>query len=430
MRSSQRLQDTQGDDGSGPEASDVVAVFELAYRRLPEPAAQVFRLLPIHPATDVSIATAEVLADGTASKVRHALVTLAQMHLVEAVPGGPDLWRMHDLVRLYAGHLSDTHAQEQALDRLVGYYLSMTGAADDQIRGRPDLSDPTAFISLDEALAWLDAERPSLIAMVGIAAGTGRDQAGASLPLSLAQYLTRRQLFDDLLTVTAVGLSAAQRLGDGELEGSALTNLGVALEKLHRPEEAIAAHRDAVRLFRTIGDRDGEGDALNNLGLSLREEGRFEEAVTAHQDAATIYRETGNRDGEAGALNNLGLALKRMRCFDEAIASHEDAAAIYRETFDQHGEGMALGNLGGALRESGRSGEAIGAWRDAVHIFREIGDQDAAGIALSGLGGALAEAGRPGEAITVYREAASLFRASGDWEREERALVSLKAMAG
>jgi hypothetical protein len=216
-----------------------VAVFELAYRRLPEPAARVFRLLPAHPGLDVSVATVEVLADRPASEVRRALAALAQMYLVEAAPGGTGRWWMHDLVRLYARHLSDAHVQadgrEQVLDRLLGYYLSMTEAADDQVRGRPDLSDPAAFTSPDEALAWLDTERPSLIAAVGMAADTGRDQAAASLPLFLAQYLARRQLFDDLLTITTIGLSAARRLGDRDLEGSALTNLGLAQQELRRP---------------------------------------------------------------------------------------------------------------------------------------------------------------------------------------------------
>ena len=418
----------------GPEASGAVAVFEFAYLGLPEPAARVFRLLSVHPGPSISSATAEVLADRPASIVRRALAILSETHLVEAASGGTGLWRMHDLVRMYARHLSDAHARadgrEQALDRLVGYYLSVTEAADGRLRGRPSLSDSAAFTSLDEALAWLDAERPGLIAAVGMAARTGRDTVAASLPLSLAQYLARRQLFDDLLTITTFGLSAARRLGDRELEGSALTNLGLAQQELCRPEKAITAHRDAVAIFRAIGDMDGAGDALNNLGLALRDQGWFEEAVAAHRDAAAVYQQTGNRHGEAGALNNLGLALKRVLCFDEAITSHVGAAAIYRETGHRHGEGMALGNLGGALRESGRSGEAIGAWQGAVNIFRETGDQDACGVALSGLGGVLAECGRSEEAITTYREAASVFRAAGEWEREALALASLKTVAG
>jgi tetratricopeptide (TPR) repeat protein len=421
------------DGGAGPGVSGAVTVFELAYRKVPERVARVFRLTSVHPGPDASAATVEVLADQPASEVRGALAALAQVHLVETASGGTGRWRMHDLVRLYARHLSDAEAQADgrdfALDRLLGYYLSMTEAADGQVRGRPGLAYPAAFISRDDALAWLDAERSSLTAAVGMAADLGRDYIAASLSLFFAQYLARRRLFDDLLTITTIGLSAARRLGDRDLEGSALTNLGLAQQELGRPEEAIVAHEDAVARFRAVGDLDGAGDALNNLGLAFREEGRFEEAIAAHRGAAVIYRETGNRRGEAGALNNLGLALKRVQCLDEAIASHEDAAVIYRETGDRHGEGMALGNLGGVLRDSGRSGEAIDAWRGAACIFGETGDQPAHGIALSSLGGVLAEVGRSEEAVTAYREAASVFRATGDREREDMALASLVAAA-
>lgn len=44
--------------------------------------------------------------------------------------------------------------------------------------------------------------------------------------------------------------------------------------------------------MRETGDRHGKGSALDNLGVALQEAGRLEEAVTAHQDAVTIYRET------------------------------------------------------------------------------------------------------------------------------------------
>ena len=62
---------------------------------------------------------------------------------------------------------------------------------------------PADFTGRDEALAWLDAERPSLIAAVTMAAGTGRDQIALRLPLSLGEYLYWRRRFDDWLTITS-----------------------------------------------------------------------------------------------------------------------------------------------------------------------------------------------------------------------------------
>ena len=61
-----------------------------------------------------------------------------------------------------------------------------------------------------------------------------------------------------------------------------------------------------MAIFRETGDRRGEGIALSNLGLALWKAWRAEEAITAHQDAAAIFRQTRDRHGEGDALNNLG----------------------------------------------------------------------------------------------------------------------------
>ena len=328
------------------------AAVELSYRRLSETAARVFRLLPVNPGPDVSTGAAAVLADLPVREIRRVLAGLARAHLIQAASGGGERWWVHDLVRRYAQQISDAHAEddgrEQARDRLIYYYLSMVEAADDCLRGRPPVAVLEEFTSQEDALAWLDAERECLTATVRMAADTGRDQATASLPLLLAQYLARRRRFEDLLATTTISLDAARRLGD----------------------------------------RDGEGDALNNLGGALLEVHRPGEAITACQDAAAVFRETGDRRGEGDAMNNLGVALRRMRRLDESIAAHQDAATAYREVGDRHGEARALNNLGVALRESGRAGEAVGAWQHAAVIFRETGDRRGQQIALENAGSA------------------------------------------
>jgi len=410
------------------------AVFEVAYLRMSESAARLFRLMSVHPGPDASAVTLELLVGRPSREVRRALGALAQLHLVEVAGVSAPRWRLHDLVRVYARYLSDVQSEadgrEQALGGLLKYYLSMTEAADNQIRWAPESADTATFASRDGALAWLETEQLSLIAAVQVAGECGWDHVAVGLSLSLAEYLAQRRLFDELLATTSVGLSAAVRLEDQDLQGSALTNLGLAQQELGRTEEAIAAHRDAVAIFRAVGDYEGTGDALNNLGLALREQEQLEESIAVHRDAVAIYREAGNRQAEARAVNNLGLALKRMRCLDEAITRHEEAAAIYRAMRDRHGEGMALGNLARALRESGRSSEAISAWQLATSIFAEIGDDHARGIALSNIGSALTEDGRSVEAVSAYREAADMFRASGDAEREHRTRERLAAVFG
>ena len=427
---SRRLGQLAYDDGSGTAAPSVAAAFELSCCKLDETSARVFRLLPVNPGPDISTAAAAALADLPVSEMRTVLGGLARAHLAEIAPGTAGRWRMHDLLRLYAQQLSDIYAdadgREQARDRLLGYYLHMTEAADDHLRALPGVAVPEEFTGRDTALDWLDAERASLVAAVTMAAATSRDQAALRLPLRLPGYFAWRRRFDDWIATTIISLEAARRLGDRHREGRALNNLGGALQEVRRFEEAITAHQDAAAIYRETGDRHREGMVLNNLGGALAEVRRFEEAITAHQDAAAIYRETGDRHREGMALTNLGLALAEVRRFEEAITTCQDAAAIYRETGDRHGEGMALGNLGLALQEVRRFEEAITTCQDAAALFRETGDRHREGTALNDLGLALQEVRRFEEAITAHQDAAAICRETGDGHLEGNVLANLE----
>jgi tetratricopeptide (TPR) repeat protein len=465
-----RLEALRYDDGGGTSASSVAAAFELSYRRLDEAAARVFRLLPVNPGPDMSTAATAALADLPVSEVRRVIGQLVRAHLVEAAAGAAGRWRMHDLLRLYAQQVLDAYAEaderEQARDRLLSHYLDTADAADDHLRALPGMPVPADFTSRDAALAWLDAERPSLIAVVTMAASTGRDRVAMKLPIILAPYLHWRRRFDDCLATAVVSGDAAQRLddkideataltvlglalvevrrfeeaiaayqnavaifreaGDRHSEGSALSNLGRALAEMRRLDEAIAALQDAAAIFREAGDRHSEGMALVNLGNALRMAGRVEEAIAALQDGVAISREAGDRHGEGMALNNLGNALQEADRVEEAITAHQDAAAIYRETSDRHREGNALNNLGNALQEADRFEEAIAAYRGDLAICRELGDRHGEGITLDNLGNALRVAGRVEEAIATHQDAAAIFRETGDQRRESGALNDLE----
>jgi len=92
----------------------------------------------------------------------------------------------------------------------------------------------------------------------------------SSVWIPLTSQIGRRSRFDDLLAVSAVGLSAARRLADRTAESSALMNLGLALYGLRRYDEAVVAQRDATAILSECGDQRDRADALNNLGLAER----------------------------------------------------------------------------------------------------------------------------------------------------------------
>jgi hypothetical protein len=217
------------DDGGGTSAPSVAAAFDLSYRQLDPAVARLFRLLPVNPGPDVSAAAVAALAGAGEREARRLLGQLARAHLVESA-GVAGRWRMHDLVRVYAGQLSDAGAgagadgREAARDRLLDFYVTTADAADGHLRALAGAPVPAGFSGRDAALAWLDAERPGLIAAVTMGAGAGRDQAAMELPLSLAEYLVWRRRFDDQLGILAVSRDTAARLGDRPRQAAALTS--------------------------------------------------------------------------------------------------------------------------------------------------------------------------------------------------------------
>jgi tetratricopeptide (TPR) repeat protein len=466
---SQRLDALRYDDGSDISAPSVATAFSLSCRKLGERSARVFRLLALAPGPDVSTETVAVLADMPTAQVRAVLSDLAKAHLIERAPSAASRWRMHDLVRLYANRLANQHDgsddHEQALDRLLDYWLEMAQAARDHLLALHGAILSDTFSDAADALAWLDSERASLIAAIQLAAATSRDRAAMGLPILMADYLDSRRLFDDKIAVMEMSLHAARRLGEELIEADALTIRGNALPEMRRFEEAITAHQDAIAIYRRVGGRRGEANALNNLALALRDVGRFqeemiacqdavaiyqelgdrhseagvlaifsyalaqadrcEEAIAIGQDAVALYQEIGDRHGQAGALNNVCIALGNAHRYQEAIAVGRAAAVMFRETGDRHGEAGALNNLGLMLRDVAQFQESIIACEDAAAIYRETGDRNRGALALNNLGTVLEEVLSYDEAIARYRDAAAMFRETGDRHGEAGALKNL-----
>lgn len=467
---SARLDRLAYDDGSIGGGASVAASFGLSYRHLDDAAARMFRLLSVNPGPDVSTVAAATLADTSVERAREILGGLAKAHLVEAAPGTPGHWRMHDLLRLYARRLSDQHVgadgREQACDRLLAYYLETADAADGHLRALPGIPVSETFTGREDALAWFDAERPSLVAAVDMAADTGRDKIAWDLPVKLAVYLQWRRRFDDLLSTAATSLGAARRIADqqgvglalerlglalweserldeaitelraaaaicweaGSLKGHciALTNLGGALNQAQRFDEAITTLQDAAAAWRELGDRVGESRALGNLAIALKDTGRYAEAVTANQDVLTICRESGDRHGEAPALANLGVILALTNRLDEALVVGQEAVVVMRETADRNGEGAALENLGTNLRTAGRFDEALAALQEALAAYRETDDQKGQGDVQTMLGMTLSDMSRLEEAVTALEAAIVIYRETGDRDAESAARESLR----
>jgi tetratricopeptide (TPR) repeat protein/DNA-binding SARP family transcriptional activator len=426
----QRLQ--RLDAGGDPRAA-VRVVFSWSYKHLPADAARAFRLAGVHPGSDLDAYAVAALTNTSVDTARRSLDVLAQAHLMHLTSAGR--YGAHDLLRAYACDLARSQDSESdrrtALSRLFDYYLAAAATAKDALspaerRRQPHIS---AAASLTPAVAdpaaaraWLDAERPNLVAVCTHAAAHGWPGHTIRLATNLFRYLDSGAHFTDALSIHTDARNAASQTGDRAAEAYALANLGVVHMRQGRYEQAAKHYQGALGLFGETDDRVGEARTLTHLGLINWRRGRYQQAAEHHGQALTRYRQTGTRIGEANALSNLGLVSWRQGSYEKAAECHRQALILYRETGFRFGEANALANLGVVYLRQGQYDRAADDLRQALTLFRETGNRVGVGYALVNLGVVNLRQGRYERAADDLRQALTLFRETGDRDGEAEAL--------
>ncbi|PRY59256.1 AfsR/SARP family transcriptional regulator [Glycomyces artemisiae] len=248
-------------------ASDPRTVFDCSYQLLDERDATAFRLFGLHPGPDLTPAAMASLMGSGLADARAALEALAEINLVEPLPGGR--YSIHDLLRAYAAECFEDEVQEAARRaaalRMLEHYLHAALRAGTPVldTGRP----APGVHAEDPGPGWFAAEHRVLHGLL-------RTQAGFQADLrvwQLGRVLAERALDGDgpggdLLEVQALALAAAERRGDA-LER--LTCLGYM---------AIGHHRG--------GDRDAARDCAGQVAhLAERAGGSWPAALAAYLDA-------------------------------------------------------------------------------------------------------------------------------------------------
>ncbi|HEX4704625.1 MAG TPA: tetratricopeptide repeat protein [Pseudonocardiaceae bacterium] len=405
------------------------AAFDLSYQQLGPGQARMFRLLSLNPEPQVSDHAAAALADLPTAQTRRLLSELRRMHLIR--PGAErGWWRFHDLLRLYAtdcvAEAETTTDQESATERLFSHYLRATRAANHHLNPRAGAEQRSSvFTSRQEALDWLDTERPNLVAAMSLAWRTDRHAYVRDLAQALYWYFDLRKPWAERISADELAVAACRQLADRAGEASSLNNLGNAYRELRRLDEAAGCHLRALEICRELGDRYGEGQTLINLGLARRRLRQLVEAVEDNTLALEICRELGDRYGEGQTLINLGLVYRELRRFADARDSLRAAAVISQEIGDRYGEGKALNNLGRVHEELGQFEDALSCIEQSLPIRIEVGDRYGEGKVLINLGRVQCDVGRFTEAFASLQAALAICREVGDPFGEGKTLGQL-----
>ena len=415
-----RLQDRLDSLATGDAGTDVRSVFSWSYRQLSGPAAQLFRLLGLHPGPDLGVSAAASLAGVPPAEVRPMLAELVGAHLVtEQVPGR---YALHDLLRAYAGELAGS-AEPQALDRLapvrrlLDHYLQCAHRAEailsparDAIELVPPLAGVTVdtFESAEAATDWFSDEYQVLLAAVPLAVDAGLDRHAWQLAWSMAPFLDRRD-FRDAAAIQRIALQAAQRLGDPAAQGFSHLRCGRIYTLLGEFDEAQVHLEQALEAYRQAGNDPKQGDVRRGLGGLLERQGRHRDALHQVEQALARYQASGHRVGQAYALNDIGWAHAQLGDYEKALAYCGQALELARELGFRQGEADSWDSLGFAYHHLGQHTEAVAAYQQALALFRDLGNRYLEAETLVHLGEAYQASGDAEAALDRWRSALAIL---------------------
>jgi tetratricopeptide (TPR) repeat protein/transcriptional regulator with XRE-family HTH domain len=384
---------------TGDAGTDVRSVFSWSYRQLSRPAARLFRLLGVHPGSDLGVSAAASLTGTPPTRVRPMLAELIRAHLVtEPVPGR---YALHDLLRAYAGELvaSDGLREDRqaALRRLLDHYLGSAYRAATALhpaREVIELIEPLAGVTVHElgsagsATDWFIAEYQVLRAAVQLAVDAGLDRHAWQLVWSMNPMFERRQDVRDALALHQIALQAARRVGDLAAQGYLHRRLGQVSMQLafaYRRDNAVPtsmsgehdearAHLEqALEVYRQLGDESNQAQALFALAAILDRQGRHRDALRQAERALARFQSSGDRVGEANALNNVGWYHARLGEYETALRRCQQALGLQQELGNRRGEACTWDSVGVAYHHLGRHADAIACYQQALTLFRDNG---------------------------------------------------------
>lgn len=419
-----RWQLLTGDDPS----TDVRAVLSWSYQALAPPAAQLFRLLGLHPGPDITAVAAASLAGVPVSTIWPVLTELTQASLLDEHTTGR--YSLHDLLRTYANDLAqriDGDPQRHAAThRVLDHYLHTAHLAAGLLEPTRDpspLAAPAPGVTplhpagYQQAQDWFTAERPVLLAAVEHATATGFDTHAGQLVWTLVTFLDRQGHWHDLATASRSAVAAAQRRADpteqsrahrmlanaytrmgrlddahtefshaldlttqaGDKAAQAHTHLNLSYlweQRSNRPH-ALDHARQALGLYRAAGHRHGQANALNTIGWNLAHLGDPQQAVTCCEHALTIFQELGDAGGQANPWDSLGYAHLQLGDLVKALTCYQHALALFRDLGDRFYEADTLSNIGDVYRAMGDLQAARDAWLPALTVLDDLGHPDA-----------------------------------------------------
>lgn len=414
---------------AGDREAAVRTAFDHSYAALEPTAARLFGLLGLHPGPDFTAAAAAALLDCPPAGAAEPLDRLATAGLVQHT--GADRYQFHDLLRLYAAERAAADPDRQAAwRRLCDWYLATADAATAfDFTGMAQLPRARGtsgrFRAGPQALAWLDAERANLVAVVARAAAAGPAEIAWQLADQLRMFFYYCGHLPEWEATATAGLRAAEDRGEVQARGAMYHSLGLLRQSTGDSDASLDALHRALDDYRASGLATGETAILSNLAVHAGRRGEMRLALRWQEAGIEVLRGIDKPVQLGTSLNTLGLIHTYLGQFGRGLDRTTESIEICRRQGQPARTISPLINRALTHGQLGRYEEALA---DAAEALRLCGEHRARwhdASAHGALAGAHLGLGRLDLAETHAEQALRAAREVGDPGEEADALISL-----
>jgi eukaryotic-like serine/threonine-protein kinase len=301
-----------------------------------------------------------------------------------------------DRFLIEANHASIMHDTAKAIAAYEQLAKVNPDDSDTQFALAKLYEDSNNFAQAKKALAKVLAEDPNYVSAL-LASGRVDIKSGDS---------------QSALDPLNKALSLAIQFDNQEQKGSILQALGVAYQRLNKPEDALRNYNQALEIRRKIGDQRGIATSLLQIGEIQDGMGDSKAALASYQEAVEVDRKIGDQSGLTQNLMTLGAFYVDHGKYDEGLKYTNEALQVARDTGDEMAQATLLMNIGAAHLDKGEFQDALTYFQQAYDIRTKL-NQDAT-EALHDLALTNVQLGQYDTAVAQFLKALDAQRASGD----------------
>jgi tetratricopeptide (TPR) repeat protein len=307
--------------------------------------------------------------------------SFANVENVGYYPGEAEiLFSMHSVFRIGQVKQIDEN------DRLWQVNLTLTGDNDPQLRA---LTERIREETFPTAKGWYRL---------------------GNLLVKLGQFDKAQQVFDMMLDETTE---------QGE-KANIYHTLGMVKNSQGKYEEAIAAYKEAIRIYNNMPSANvlGLANSYGNIAGVYANMGEYSKALSSHKKAHEIYQKTlpANHPDLATSYNNIGLVYNNMGEYSKALSYYEKDLEISQKTLPANHPSLATSynNIGLVYNNMGEYSKALSYYEKDLEISQKTLPANHPHLATSynNTGGVYEDMGEYSKALSYFERAQNILQIS------------------